>query len=240
MHFPFILWDLFLILITLSAAFIIIISILLIIPFQLSFSMSKKGPQIQGHYKIAALRVTIKKGEILSQPEDDFRAYSDKDEPAKIRDGKDCVRNAEIGYGKAGSVARGVESEQEKKEQEKKRGFIQTPDAGSLLDAAPAMLSLLGDLLRSIMFQKLSCRLCFGLDDPVETAIMNGYLWSIISVLGLYRANIYFEPCFEGYRLDGDLAARIKARLLWPVAAIFRSLRDRRIRLLLKEIVGWA
>jgi hypothetical protein len=216
MDLPFFLWAMILILIALCALFFIAVIILLVLPIHLSFELSKIGPQTQGCYKIAINGFTIKKADIFSRSADDLAAYLKKDLSAVTE------------------TKSGIE-ELVKKE---KRGIIHMPGMRSLLDAAPALVSLLGDFHRSIMLQKISCRLCFGLDNPVETAIMNGLLWSIVSVLGLYTANISFEPCFEGYCLQGDLAARIKARMLWPAVAVIKSLGDKRMRRLLGEMVG--
>ncbi|MFZ2472250.1 MAG: DUF2953 domain-containing protein [Methanothrix sp.] len=87
-------------------------------------------------------------------------------------------------------------------------------------------------------FKKISCRLCFGLDDPAQTAIISGYLWSLASALGFFPTKILIEPWFEGERLEGEIAAEIEARLLWAVFAVIKIVRVREIRLLLREMLG--
>ena len=109
----------------------------------------------------------------------------------------------------------------------------------SLLDAAPAIAHLILDLLKSIVFQKLSCRFSFGLNDPAETAVMSGYLWSVASTLGLFRANVSIEPCFEGERLEGEFVAELKTRLIWIAKAVIDALRKKEIRSLIRVVAGW-
>ncbi len=102
------------------------------------------------------------------------------------------------------------------------KGIMITSDRlkpGTLLNAAPAIMNFLMDLLKTIVFERLSCRLCFGLNDPADTAVMSGYLWSVASTLGIFRANVFIEPCFEGERLEGLFEAELKTRLIqiaWP------------------------
>lgn len=113
------------------------------------------------------------------------------------------------------------------------------PSVRSLIDAAPALAELLGDLGRSILIKKLSCRLCFGLDDPAQTAIFSGYIWFFASLLGVSLANLALEPWFDGLRLEGTLDAEIRARLFSPIWAAIRSLRRKQIRQLAREMLGW-
>jgi hypothetical protein len=104
------------------------------------------------------------------------------------------------------------------------------------VEAVPALLRLLRDLARSANIEKIFFHISFGLDDPAETAAMSGYLWSLASALGFYRANIYIEPFFEGEKLDGSFLADLKARLLWIALALIKALREEKIRKLLGEM----
>lgn len=108
-------------------------------------------------------------------------------------------------------------------------------DIKSMLDAIPAVTPALKYLCKSINFQKASCSLCFGLDDPVLTAVMSGYLWSVASAaLG---TSIQIEPCFEEERLEGDITVELGVRMLWPSVALFNALREKKIRELLIMII---
>jgi hypothetical protein len=108
---------------------------------------------------------------------------------------------------------------------------IRPPGVSSLIDAAPALAKILWHLFKSIHVNLSSCRLCFGLDDPAQTAIISGYLWFFASAIGIFPARIFIEPYFAGERLEGELVADIKARLLWAVFAAIQALREREIRL---------
>lgn len=122
----------------------------------------------------------------------------------------------------------------------KARKARRCPGIRSLINAAPAMAELLGDLGRSIRIKKFSCRLCFGLNDPAQTAIISGYIWFFASALGVSLADMVLEPWFYGLRLEGRLEAEIRARLISPIWAAVKSLRRKEIRRLVGEILGWS
>jgi hypothetical protein len=94
-------------------------------------------------------------------------------------------------------------------------------------------------LLKTIVFERLSCRLCFGLNDPADTAVLSGYLWSVASTLGLFRANVFIEPCFEGERLEGLFEAKLKTRLIQIAKAVINAFLEKEIRSLIREVAGW-
>ncbi len=121
-----------------------------------------------------------------------------------------------------------------------KTGGVKSPKIQSLINAAPALVNIIRDLLKSIHVNLRSCRLCFGLSDPSQTAVMSGYLWFLASALGFFPPRIFIEPWFEGVRLEGELVADIEARVLCAVFAVVSALREREIRLLLREMLGWA
>ncbi|MDM7913117.1 MAG: DUF2953 domain-containing protein [Methanotrichaceae archaeon] len=125
----------------------------------------------------------------------------------------------------------------EQMEEEYKPHRMPGPNPKELMEALPALAGIFMDLIRSISIERISCRLSFGLDNPADTAAMSGYLWAIASVIGLYRANIYIEPYFEGERLDGSLLADMKARLLWIALVLVKALKEEKIRRLIIETV---
>lgn len=122
----------------------------------------------------------------------------------------------------------------------KARKARHSPGIRSLINAAPALAELLGDLGRSIRIEKFSCRLCFGLNDPAQTAIISGYIWFFASLFGISLADLVIEPWFDGLRLEGKLDAKIRARLISPIWAVVKSLRRKEIRRLVREILGWS
>ena len=122
---------------------------------------------------------------------------------------------------------------------EASRKASRPPGLKSLINAAPALAELIGDLGRSIRIKKFSCRLCFGLNDPAQTAIISGYIWFFASLFGVSLADLVIEPWFDGLRLEGKLDAEIRARLISPIWAGFKSLRRKQIRQLAREMLGW-
>ena len=160
---------------------IILLSILLVtllfVPFHFSLNFSKCGPLIRGSYRIAWLGITLKKKEILPQSAADLLASIlkkesaiDEDEGNEGNDRKEEKAKLTAENREEGKVKpdRGAEIEDPKGERDHDTG--RSPSPGTLLDAAPAIMNILMDLLKTIVFEKLSCRLCFGLDDPADTA----------------------------------------------------------------------
>jgi hypothetical protein len=207
----------------LSLAFIIIFlmlavtAVIFLAPFHISLNFSKDGPLIQGFYRIGWLGITLRKGNI-SPPAQEETMKAPTVEPVEA---------------KAKETAEGGAKEMPKEEYKPHR--IPGPDPKELIDALPALAHVFVDLIKSISMERISCRLTVGFDDPADTAAVSGYLWSIASAIGLYRANIYIEPCFEGERLDGSLLADMKARLLWIALVLVKALREKEIRRLIIE-----
>jgi hypothetical protein len=254
---------------------ILLFAFLLIVPFRFSLDIRKKGPLLQGGYRLAWLGLTLKKAEIMPRSASDLLAPMWKEEAGKeelaieerISNGEEKgrvekedrdekidreVKDREQEGNGEGSEKEGRSGKKAGKEAKlkgkgeidnldnKKAGIVRPPKIQSLINAAPALANILLDLLKTILFKKISCILCFGLDDPAQTAIISGYLWSLASVLGLIQSKIFIEPWFEGERLEGELVAEIEVRLWSAVFAVIQGLREREIRLLLREILGWA
>jgi hypothetical protein len=216
----------------------ILLGILLLAPFNLSLNVGKKGPLVWGSIRLAWLGLTLRKVEIMPQSVDDLLVSIRKEEAGKeeraLHDRK--TRGMETAAEKKNEPGGKKDREQTDNET---TDTIRSPSIQSLIDVAPALMKILWDLLKSIRVKKSSCRLCFGLNDPAQTAIVSGYLWFLASALGTFSANISIDPWFEGERLEGEIIAKIEARLIWPVFAVIKALRVREIRLLMKEMLGW-
>jgi hypothetical protein len=196
-----------------------VMAIIFLAPFSISLNFSKDGPLVQGFYRIGWLGITLRKG-VISPPEETMKAPIV--EPAEEKAKEKAEKKVE-------------EKAKEIPKEEHKPHHMAGPDPKELIEALPALTQVFMDLIRSISMERISCRLSFGLDDPADTAAMSGYLWSIASVIGLYRANIYIEPYFEGERLDGSLLAEVKARLLWIALVLVKALGEKKIRRLIIE-----
>ncbi|MDD4447247.1 MAG: DUF2953 domain-containing protein [Methanothrix sp.] len=222
----------------------IILAIILLAPFNLSLNIGKKGPLVWGSIKLAWLGIALRMVEISPQSADDFLASIGKEDAGNEERAVDKNKTTEKKNEPGGKKDR----EQDEKEIDRKRegrersettNAIHHPSVSSLVDAAPPLTKILWDLLKSIRFKNSFCCLCFGLDDPAQTAVISGYLWFLASALGTFSANISINPWFEGERLEGELIAEIEARLLFPVIAVFKAMRISEIRLLFKEMLGW-
>lgn len=178
-----------------------------LVPFHISLDMEKDGPLVQGFYRIGWMGITLYRGKINPKTE-----KVPKDEDANER------RNQPL-------------------KQPSKQPPMPAPDPKEFIEALPALARVFLGLIRSIEMEKISCRISFGLNDPAETAVLSGYLWSIASVVGLYRADIYIEPYFGGERLEGRFLAEIKARLLWMALALAKAVTEKTIRALIMGII---
>ncbi|MDQ1261553.1 MAG: hypothetical protein QG575_734 [Euryarchaeota archaeon] len=219
---------------------IILLAFLLLAPFSLSLNIGKKGPMVWGSIKLAWLGLTLRKVEIMPRSADDLLASIRKEDAGEEVQAVD-ERKANC---QEKTIEKLTDQRENKGREHNETGSemtdtIRSPSIQSLINAAPALAKILWDLLKSIHFKKISCRLCFGLNDPAQTAIICGYLWSLASAIGIFSTNISIDPWFEGERLEGELIAEIEARLLWPVFAVIKAMRVREIRLLLREMLGW-
>jgi len=232
---------------TIISLFIILISILLVtllfVPVHFSLNFSKYGPLMQGSYRIAWLGITLKKKEILPPSAADLLASILKKESTidedEGNDQKEEKAKLTAEKGEEGKVKPDKGAEIEDSKSERDHDTERSPSPGTLLNAAPAIMNFLVDLLKTIVFERLSCRLCFGLDDPADTAVMSGYLWSMASTLGIFRADVFIEPCFEGERLEGVFEAELKTRLIWIAKAVINASLEKEIRSLIRDVAGW-
>jgi len=197
---------------------IAICSLLLLVPFHLSLRLDLNGLVMETHYQIRWLGLTLKKGEIPPTGAKDMQA--EEKEQAKKKEN--------------------VDEEKPKAEREQMPKSLASVDPRSFLDALPALMRFLKNLIKSVDIDKIICRISFGLNDPAETAVLSGYLWSLVSAIGLSNTNIFIDPRFDEERLEGDLAADLKARLLWVVVALLLALREDKLRRLLRQMAKGA
>ena len=195
---------------------IAICSLLLLVPFHLSLRLDLNGLNMETDYQVRWLGLTLKKGEIPPPGAKDMQAG--EKEQAREKD----------------------DEEKPKAEREQMPKSLASVDPRSFMDALPAILRVLKNLIKSVDIDKIICRISFGLNDPAETAVLSGYLWSLASAVGLSNTNIFIDPRFDEERLEGDLAADLKARLLWVVVALLLALREDKLRKLLKQMAKGA
>ncbi|HNX39271.1 MAG TPA: DUF2953 domain-containing protein [Methanothrix sp.] len=211
----------------LSVFLLLLAGLLLVVPVRLSINLRKDGPAVQGGYSLNWLGLAVKRGEIgkakAGQQEAAEKRPIAAEEDSLPDEKKHVKMEGEKADGQDGSAA---------------------PDIGSIISAAPALADILFDLLRRIRLRKFSCRICFGLDDPADTATAYGCLWSLAWAAGLLSSvvsgGLSIQPYFEGERLEGELAADLEGWPVYALAAALRALWIRETRMLLKESMGWA
>jgi hypothetical protein len=189
---------------------------LLLVPFHLSLRLDLSGLDMETNYQVRWLGLTLKKGEIPPPGAKEMPG----DEMEQVREKK--------------------EEEKPRAEREQMPKSLASVDPRSFMDALPAILRVLKNLIKSIDIDRLICRISFGLNDPAETAVLSGYLWSLASAVGLSNTNIFIDPRFDEEKLEGDLAADLKARLLWVVMALLLALREDKLRKLLRQMAKGA
>lgn len=148
--------------------------------------------------------------------------------------------NFKLTWMKIKIIQRDLPSKEEKKKTKEKTEFDinRIPRIISLLiESWPYLERILNAFLRSTSFEKFYLNLVVGLGNPVNTAIVNGYLWSVVSLVNIIP-NTYFsiEPDFMKVRLNGYLEIDIKIKLLWIVIGFIRAYTKKPVRILFKEL----
>jgi hypothetical protein len=206
-------------LISLILSFIIlVVSAILILPLHLSLFISKNGAMTQGRIIFGWSGLTLVREEISSKSDGELLEGLGEGEMKQEANlpGNEPGKNEANAAEKSTSIS-----------------------LSSLLNAAFALKDLLFHMLRAIRIRDASARLCFGLDDPADTAILSGHIFSLAAALGLIPGRVFIDPWFGGERLEGELAAEIEIRLIWVAWALIRALRAKEIRQLLREAAGW-
>ena len=200
---------------------ILLLAVLLLSPIRLALDISKKGALMQGECRLAWLGLTLWRADVSPQSAGEFMEAIGKRDEGEIEPPPAARSNEEPAQvGKKGNARRDM-------------------GLSSLVNAAYCLADIIIQILKSVILKKFSCCVCVGLDDPADTAVLCGYLYSISGVLGLYPARISIDPWFSGEHLEGDFVAEIEMRPLWAVWAVLRSLRLSETRRFIKEMLGW-
>jgi hypothetical protein len=200
---------------------VLLLAAILMSSYRLTIDICKKGAVIQGGCKLAWFGLTLWRTEVPPQSAGEFLQSIAKD-----------------GKGET-EFSPKAKSDEDLRETSKKKDARRSMSLKYPVNAAYSLADITIRLLRSLLLKKFSCCLCFGLDDPADTAIFSGYLYTIAGVLGLSSERISIVPWFHGERLEGDFMAEVEMRPLLTLWAAVQSLRLRQTRLLLKGILGW-
>ena len=200
--------------------FLLIIAALILVPFRLCLDLKIDGFSVTGFYKVKWFGLTLHRAE-LSGP--------GRDEDIKKLEDKKKMRDEAVSGGKD------VENRDTADRRPKfdRQRFLKDPRM--YIDALPSIFRVLKDLIGTVHTERLLLNITLGLDDPANTAILCGYLWSMASFVST-PATIRIEPFFVGDKLDGSLDAEVWGRLLWVLLAFIGALREKPIRRLLKDM----
>jgi hypothetical protein len=139
-------------------------------------------------------------------------------------------------------IQRDIPAEQKKKEEkkeEKKERKINLEQLlkilNQLIDAFDYITPLIPAFSLSITLKKVSLNLNLGFYSPVDTAMINGYIWSISSILNnIPLISISTTPDFQESKLDGSFELNLKLKLLWIVIASLKAFTKKPVR----DLVG--
>lgn len=148
--------------------------------------------------------------------------------------------NFKLTWMKLKLIQRKIPPKKEKKKAEKENKFDinRIPRIISLLmESGPYLERILNALLKSTSFEKFYFNVAVGLGDPVNTAVINGYLWSVASLVNIIpNAYFFIEPDFLKVRLDSCLVMDIKIRLLRITIESISAYTKKPVRMLIGEL----
>ena len=113
-----------------------------------------------------------------------------------------------------------------KKERESKGQGLSSRDILSIIRTRGLMGSLkrfLKGLAGAIRVRRFRARLRMGLEDPADTGMAAGYLWSMIGCLeSLHPLDVRIEPSFHEEVLEGEVEGALR---IWPALCVLPLLR---------------
>lgn len=201
--------------------FLFAIAAFVLIPFQLCLNLKMDGFSVTGFYKVKWFGLTLRREELAGAGREDRNKLEEVEKKKQKDEMESRTKNAEKKY-----IA-------DKRSKFDYRRFLKDPRI--FIDTLPSMFRVLKDLIGTIHIERLFLSITVGLDDPANTAVFCGYLWSMAS-LAPAPATICIDPYFGGDRFNGSVNAEIWCRLLWMFVAFINALREKPIRRLLKEM----
>ena len=102
----------------------------------------------------------------------------------------------------------------------------------------PAIEKLLGSVKKAIRIRRLSADLSFGTGDPADTAILAGYLWSLVGLLdGAFPSvSLSLRPNLEASSFDSSFDAEVAITIGFVLTGFLRAYSRRSFRQLVKEV----
>jgi len=201
--------------------FFVAIAAIALVPLHLCLDIKIDGFSVTGFYKVKLFVLKLRKVE-LSGP--------GRDEDIKRSEGKKKTSDRTVS-GRENAKEKDIADRRSKFDRQQ---FLKDPR--KFIDALPSFFRVLNDLIRTVHIKRLSLNITVGLDDPANTAVLCGYLWSMASIVS-NPSTLRIDPYFGGDRLNGSVNAEIRGRLLWVFVSFINALREKPIRRLLKEML---
>ncbi|HWQ19750.1 MAG TPA: DUF2953 domain-containing protein [Methanotrichaceae archaeon] len=198
---------------------VLLAACILLIPLHISFELLKDGPSMRGFYRIQWIGLTLIQNEF---PGKGAKGESEAKEEVKSMGESEAKEEEDAGSDHESDLPK----------------MLSKKNMGLIKDSLPSIASTITDLIRCISVKRLDCSLALGMSDPVETAILSGYIWSALAALGgFWRPGIQLVPDFSGQRLDGSIMTEFRVRLLNVAAASIRALNKEPLRKLIESLV---
>ncbi|MDG6997045.1 MAG: DUF2953 domain-containing protein [Nitrososphaerota archaeon] len=103
--------------------------------------------------------------------------------------------------------------------------------------ALPHLVPVFKSFFKSVTFEGMSGEIKFGLEDPVDTAVVYGFIASAVAVASaIPRSMFVATPIFGEQVFDGNLKAELRVTPFRLVVALIKAYRHKPIRLLFKEM----
>lgn len=198
--------------------FLLAMAALILVPIHLCLDLKIEGFSVTGFYKVSWFGLTIHRAEQFGPG---------GDEEIKRLEDKKKTKARTVSWGKD------VKNNADRRSRFDRQRFLKDPRL--FIDALPSLFRILKDLMGTVHIERLLLNITIGLDDPANTAVLSGYLWSMASLVSKPSVIIRIDPYFGGDRLIGSVNAELWSRLLWVFVTFINALREKPIRRLLKE-----
>ncbi|MDI6644651.1 MAG: DUF2953 domain-containing protein [Methanobacteriaceae archaeon] len=107
----------------------------------------------------------------------------------------------------------------------------------NFIDSLPYLSRLIRQFCTSTNIEYLKANIIIGFSSYTDTALICGYLWSLIAILKIFPNTCFnVEPDFRKEHLDISLKLKIKIKLLWIVIELIRVFMKKPVRILIKDL----
>lgn len=156
--------------------------------------------------------------------------------------GRDVRGNLQVKWLKIPVIRRAIPSEEKEEEKEEKKerkfdlyAFLDV--MGKFLDALEYLAPILQAFKESLKLEKVSVHLDLGFSSPVNTALVSGYLWSMIPLINIIpQVDLSLTPDFQKVRFDGSSKLGLELTLYRIVKAMLVAITKKPVR----ELIGSA